>query len=64
MPLDFDNGLPAMHIIFGTSNKNKATCCTHVDFCAVFNVVNFKLHQWIITTNPDIVESYNQFKSA
>ena len=45
-------------MIFVTSDTNKATFCTHVDYCAGMNVGNIKLHQWIITNNPDIVESY------
>ena len=61
MPLDIDNGLPAIHMQFGTSDTNEATFFTHVDSCAVMNIVNLKLHQWIITTNPDIVEGYIQF---
>ena len=61
MPLDIDNGLPAIHMQFGTSDTNEATFFTHVDSCAVMNIVNLKLHQWIITTNPDIVEIQIKF---
>ena len=61
MPLDIDNGLPVIHIIFGTSDTNEATFCTHVNSCARMNVGNLKLHQRIITTNLDIVKIYIQF---
>ena len=61
MPLDLDNGLPAIHMRFGISDSNETTFCTHVDSCAGMNVGNLKLNQWIITTNLDIVESSFQF---
>ena len=38
----------------------EATFFTHVDSCVGINVGNIQLHQWIITINPDIVESYIQ----
>ena len=46
---------------FSTFDTNEATLYTHVDSYAVMNVGNLKLHQCIITTNPDIVESYITF---
>ena len=33
----------------------------HVYSCAGMNVGNIQLQKWIITTNPDIMESYIQF---
>ena len=45
---------------FGTSDTNEATFYTHVYSYAVMNVGNLKLHQCIITTNPDIVESHTE----
>ena len=41
MPLD-DNGLPAIHMGFGTSDINEATFCTHFDHCAGMNAGNLK----------------------
>ena len=61
MPLDIKKGLTTIHIRFVTSDTNEATFFTHVDSCAGMNVGNLKLHQWIITTNPYIVEIYIQF---
>ena len=61
MPLDIDNGLTKIHTRFGTSDTNEATFCSHVDSYAGANVRNLKLHQWIITTNPDIVDICVQF---
>ena len=61
LSLDIDNEFLAIHIRFGTSDTNKAAFFTHVDSCAGMNVGNLNLHQWIITTNPYIVEIYIQF---
>ena len=61
MPLDPNNRLSAIHMKFGTSDTNGATFFTHIDSCAEMSVVNLKLHKWIITTNPDTVESSIQF---
>ena len=61
MQLDIDNGLPTIHMRFGTSDTNEATFFTHVDSCAGMNVGDLKLHQWIIINNSDIVESYIKF---
>ena len=64
MPLDIDNGLPIIHMRFGTSGTNKSTFCTHVDSCAGMDVVNLKLQLWIITTNPENLGSYIQFDAV
>ena len=61
MPLDIDNGLPAIHMRFGIADTNEATFFTHVNFCAGINMGKLKPHQCIITTNPYIVERYIQF---
>ena len=58
MPLDINNGLPEMHMRFGTSDIYEATFFTHVNSCTGTNVGNLKIHQYIITNNPNIVESY------
>ena len=61
MPSDLDNGLPTINMRSGTLDTNETKFCAHVNSCAGINVVNVILHQWIITTNPYIVESYIQF---
>ena len=58
IPLDIDYGLPKIHTRFGTSDTDESTFFTRVDSCAWMNVRNLKLKQWIVTNNPDIVESY------
>ena len=44
IPLDIDNELPSIYIIFVSSDKNGETFFTHVDYCAGINVVNLTLH--------------------
>ena len=61
MPLALDNGLPSIQLRFGNENDKEVSFSTHVDSCAAMNVGNLRLHHWIITTNPNIVESYIQF---
>ena len=61
MPLDLDNGLPAIELRFG-SNANNETCfLCHVDSCAAMNTGNETVHKWIMTTYPEIVCSFEQF---
>ena len=61
MPLDLDNGLPAIEVRFG-SNTNDETCfLCHVDSCAAMNTGNLLMHEWIMTTYPGIVCSYEKF---
>ena len=61
MPLYLNNGLPAINMIFGTSDTTESTFFTHVNSCLGMNVENLKIHQWIITNNKDIAESYIKF---
>ena len=61
MPLDIDNMLPTINTRLGTYDKNEATFFTRVDYFAVMNVENLKLHQFIKTANQDILEIYIQF---
>ena len=59
--MNLDNGLLAIHMRFGTSDTNEAIFYAHVYSFAAMNVGKTKLHQCIITTNPEIVESYIKF---
>ena len=61
MILYIDKGLPVVHMKFVSLDMNEVIFFTHVDSCAVMNVGNLQLHQWIINTNPDIAGSYIQF---
>ena len=61
MPLGINNGLTPIYMRFGTSDKNEAIFFSRVNYCAGMNVETLKLHQYIITTNKYIVESYIQF---
>ena len=55
IPLDINDGFPGIRMRFVTSDTNKAIFCTHVDSRAGMNVINFRLHQCIMITNPDIL---------
>ena len=46
---------------FATLNTNEGTFFTHVNSSKGISVGNIELHQWIITTNIDIVGSYILF---
>ena len=61
MPLSLDNDLPAAVFSFGTSIDNEVEFSCHMDSCAAMNTANLLLHQWIMTTYPDIVDSYEHF---
>ena len=64
MPLSLDNSLPAAIFRFGTSAENEIPFPCHLDSCAAMNTGNLTLHQWIMTTYPEIVHSYEQFDDA
>ena len=61
MPLFFDNCIPTAIIRFGDSSENEIPFTCHLDSCAAMNTANLLLYQWIITTYPSIVLSYEQF---
>ena len=61
MPLDIDNMLTPIRIRFFTPDTNEATFCTRVNSCSGKNVRNIRLHQCIISTNPDILKSCMKF---
>ena len=58
MPLELDNSLPEIPFQFGTSDSDEVTFFTHVHLCEAMKVGNLALHQWIITTKPDIFHNY------
>ena len=61
MPLPLDNALPATVFRFGTDSSNEIPFSCHLDSCAAMNTGNLRLHQWIITKYPHIVEKYEQY---
>ena len=61
MPLDIDNGLPAVAMSFGSPDtplQKQISFTCHIDSCAAMNTGNMLVHQWIITNYPDIVANY------
>jgi hypothetical protein len=61
MPLDLDNGLPSIEMRFGLDSASETCFACHVDSCAAMNTGNKLVHEWIMTTFPEIVCSYEQF---
>lgn len=61
MPLDVDNGLPGVEMRLGTTDDTEVTFICHVDTCAAMSTGNLQLHEWIMTTYPDIVAEYIQY---
>jgi len=61
MPLDLDNGLPAIDMRFGLDDMTETCFACYVDSCAAMKTGNLLIHQWIMTTYPAIVCSYEQF---
>ena len=61
MPLDLDNGLPAIEFRFGNCIDDEICFLCHIDTCAAMNTGNLLVHQWIMTKHPYIVSSYEQF---
>jgi len=64
MPLTLDNDLPAAVFRFGATCETEIPFSCHLDSCTAMNTGSLLLHMWIITTYPEIVESYEQFDDA
>ena len=61
MYLELDNIPTATHLWFGTPDTDEETLFTHKDLFAAMKVCNLALHQWIITTKPEIFHNYIKF---
>ena len=61
IPLDVDNGLPGIEMRLGTTDDTEVTFIRHVDTCAAMSTGNLQLHEWIMTTSPEIVAEYIQY---
>ena len=61
MPLSLDNNLSSALFRFGTYYDDEVLFPCHLDSCAAMNTNMLVLHQWIITSYPEIVQSYEQF---
>jgi len=57
MPLYIDNDLPAINLRFGHSDKIMYFLY-HLDSYAAMNTGNLHLHQYLITTYPDVAKEY------
>ena len=61
MPIDIDNGLPALSMRFGSTNENEVNFKVIIDSCAGLNIGNLRVHQWVATTYPHIVKEWVEF---
>ena len=61
MPLDVDNGLPGIEMRLGTTDDTEVTFICHVDTCAAMSTGNLQIHEWIMTTYPEIVAEYIRY---
>lgn len=64
MPLKIDNGLPGVVLRVGKKDGKEVSFLCHVDTCAAMNTGNLRLHQYIITRNPELVQEYIQHDDA
>ena len=62
IPINIDNGLPAVAMRFGISDEKEMNFNVHLDSCAGLNIGNLDVHKWVITTYPYIVKHYIQFE--
>ena len=61
MPLSLYDKLPAAVLHFGLSNEEEISFAYHLNSFTAMNTGSLILHQWIITTYPEIVDSYEQY---
>ena len=61
MPIDIDNGLPAVAMRFGDTDEGEVAFRVSIDSCAGLNIGNLKIHQWVATTYPHIVKKWVEF---
>ena len=65
MPLDIDNGLPAIEFPFGRPNKwDYVSFTCHIDSCAAMNTGNLLVHQWIISSHPEMVVDFVMYNNS
>ena len=61
IPINIDNGVPAIAVRFGISEQKEMIFNVHLDSCAGLNIGNLNVHKWVITTYPCIVKNYMEF---
>lgn len=60
MPIKVNNDLPAAVFRFGASDKEETALTFNLDTCAGMNTGNLLVHQWIATSQPDLVLDYKE----
>ena len=61
MPINIDNGLPAVATRFGVSDEKEMNFNVHLDSCIGLHIGNLNVHKQVITTYPYIVKNYIEF---
>ena len=46
MPININNGLPAVAIRFGVSDEKEMSFYVHIDSCTGLNIENLNVHKW------------------
>ena len=64
IPLTASSELLTINHQFRTHNKNETSFLCHIENYAVMNTGNLHLHEWVVTNNPDLVESYLEFDDS
>ena len=60
MPIKVNNSLPAAVFRFGSSDNEEVALTFNLDSCAGMNTGNLLVHQWIMTSKPEIVLDYKE----
>jgi hypothetical protein len=63
-PIHINNLMPAITVDLGHSLDAAVSLVCLYDTCAAVCSGNFLFHQWVITTYPDLVLSFEQFNDA
>jgi hypothetical protein len=63
-PIQVNNSMPAITFQLGTSLTAAVSLVCLYDTCAAVCSGNLLFHQWVISTYPDLVHSFEQFDDA
>jgi hypothetical protein len=63
-PIRMNNKMPAIDFNLGTKSDSSVSLVCLYDTCAAVSSGNLGFHQWVITTYPELVHSYEQFDDS
>ncbi len=64
MPLECDSNLPAILMRLGQCDESEVQVSFNLDTCAGMNTGNLRIHQYLITTFPTCVHSYEEYNDS